>query len=282
MKTTIGVQGYSVRTLLTKDETGTFQALKKIGFDFYEAMILPMSAPRELPKLVWDMDNLEEKAERMSSLGMEVPSAHIAADLKNIYLPAEEMANSLRRIHEVLGTNYFVFSIMFSTAEDAEAEGKYLYRVQKLVKEDGLQVLYHNHDMEFTPVCVDGKEMTALEYFFRFAGEDVLLELDIGWAGFAGDDLKIAKQYADRVAVLHLKDFTAAAVNRENRAEPAAEHMFTPIGSGAIHTAEIMALMEGMPHYGGLAVIDQDHANTDILDELRQGYAYLAWVQGEH
>lgn len=272
---TLGVQCYSVRTEMKQDTFSAIDKLKDIGFDALEPMILPMDAPCVLPPVAWAMDNLAENAAYVRSKGMEIPSAHIMADLKRFCLPPIEMAEALKKIHQIVGTKYFVFSIMFQTAEDAKAEGEYLCQVQRQIKADGLQVLYHNHAQELDMVEIGGKTMTALEYFLRFAGEDILLELDIGWAGFAGDDLAYVKKFADRIAILHLKDFTEEAVNHQYHLDTIPTEAFVAIGDGAIHTKQIIGFAEDMPRFSGIAIIDQDHAATDILQELERGYQFV-------
>ena len=275
MKTTIGLQGYSVRDLLDADEKGTIKKLKQLGFEAYEALILPRNAQFSYPAMIWSMDNLEEKAVMVLEAGFSIPSTHIIADLENDYISADAMAAALRKIHEAAGTKYFVFSILFRTAEDAKAEGEYLRAVQSLVKSDGLQILYHNHDVEFETICVDGEELTAMDYFLRFAGDDVLLELDIGWAGYIADEVQTVQKYQDRIGVLHLKDFSATALRCGIDRDQLSDDAFTPIGFGGIRTAEIMKMAETMPNYRSLAIIDQDRSTTPILGELEMGYHFL-------
>lgn len=272
---TLGVQCYSVRTEMKQDTFSAIDKLKDIGFDALEPMILPVAAPCELPPVVWTMDKLIENAAYVQAKDMTIPSVHIIADLKQVFLPPEEMADVLKKIYHIAGTKYFVFSIMFHTSEDARAEGEYLCQVQRLVSGDRLQVLYHNHAQELDMVEIGGKTMTALEYFLRFAGEDVLLELDIGWAGFAGDDLAYVKEFADRIAILHLKDFTEEAVNHQYHRDAIPTEAFVAIGDGAIHTKQIIGFAEDMPRFSGIAIIDQDHAATDILQELERGYQFV-------
>ncbi|WP_435074341.1 sugar phosphate isomerase/epimerase family protein [Halorubrum sp. HHNYT27] len=66
---------------------------------------------------------------------------------------------------------------------------------------------YHNHDQEF--VSLDGRP--ALTHLLE-ATDDVGLEFDAGWAGSAGEDpLAYVSAHADRIDLVHLKDYDAAA-----------------------------------------------------------------------
>ncbi|ELY96892.1 sugar phosphate isomerase/epimerase family protein [Natrialba taiwanensis] len=71
----------------------------------------------------------------------------------------------------------------------------------------GLDLHYHNHDQEF--IELDGGP--ALEYLLDTT-DDVGLQLDLGWAGAAGyEPLSFLETHADRIDLVHLKDYDAAA-----------------------------------------------------------------------
>ena len=66
---------------------------------------------------------------------------------------------------------------------------------------------YHNHDQEF--VSLDGRP--ALAHLLD-ATDRVGLEFDLGWAGSTGaDPLAFFDAHADRIRLVHLKDYDAAA-----------------------------------------------------------------------
>ncbi|SHG94620.1 sugar phosphate isomerase/epimerase family protein [Halobaculum gomorrense] len=71
------------------------------------------------------------------------------------------------------------------------------------VSEHSLDLHYHNHDQEFARV--DGEYV--LDRLLA-AADGVCFELDLGWAGAAGaDPLALLARYADRVDLVHLKDY---------------------------------------------------------------------------
>lgn len=281
MKNTIGVQSYSVRKELQENFLPTLEALRKIGFTVYEPMLLPIELSVALPPLIWTMDDLASKVACLQSADFTVPSAHIIAQIEQDAFAPVQMAQALMKVHDCLGTTHFVFGGMFETAADAKAWGEYLHALQDLLKLHGLQVLYHNHDVEFSAICVDGISMTAMDYFLSFAGKDVLLELDIGWARFAADDVSLAQKYADRIAILHMKDFIPQVLNHSYTRDELPAAAFTPIGGGAVRTKEVLQLAASMPRFTGLSIIDQDQSATPILEELQTGYRFLHTITTE-
>jgi len=69
----------------------------------------------------------------------------------------------------------------------------------------GIQLLYHNHDFEFTKL--DGRY--ALDLLYEAVGAPLLAtEIDTCWVKVSGvDPVAYLKQYSGRSPVVHLKDF---------------------------------------------------------------------------
>jgi len=47
---------------------------------------------------------------------------------------------------------------------------------------ENCRILYHNHDQELTKIQVNGEEMFALDHFMRRTSDNIMLQMDIGWA----------------------------------------------------------------------------------------------------
>lgn len=120
-------------------------------------------------------------------------------------------------------------------------------------------------------VTVNGRSMTALDYFFSMLREDVLLQLDIGWAGVGGDEVALAIQYADRIHSLHLKDFIPGTRGNYHNPNVPVER-FSAIGAGEIRTAEVLALRDTFSNFRGHIIIDQDYSANSLLEDIRTGY----------
>lgn len=168
-----------------------------------------------------------------------------------------------------------MISGVFRDSAGARKWANYLKDIAQAVKPDGCRILYHNHTQEFGEVTIGGVTMTALDYFFTLVGEDILLQLDIGWAGVVTDEVAIAERYRDRIVSIHLKDFIPGTRGvYENITMP--EDHFTAIGCGEIQTAQVLALRDQFPHFNGSIIIDQDHSTTDMLEDIRKGRSNLA------
>ena len=81
--------------------------------------------------------------------------------------------------------------------------GQELERMALSSKQAGLELVWHNHDYEFSPLP-DGSR--PLELIFA-AAPDLQWEPDIGWITRAGEDpLPWLRRYRERVRAVHVKD----------------------------------------------------------------------------
>ena len=95
----------------------------------------------------------------------------------------------------------------FESVDAVEAAAERLSAAADALADHGLRLHYHNHDQEF--VSLDGRP--ALTHLLE-AADGVGLELDVGWAGAAGQDpLAYLDAHGDRITLVHLKDYDAAA-----------------------------------------------------------------------
>jgi sugar phosphate isomerase/epimerase len=70
----------------------------------------------------------------------------------------------------------------------------------------GVVLCYHNHAAEFTPHSEDTETIMDL-LLENTDPEYVKLQLDVGWAAYAGiDPAAFLRKYPQRVAILHLRD----------------------------------------------------------------------------
>ena len=84
------------------------------------------------------------------------------------------------------------------------------------LKEDGIDLYYHNHHMEF--IKVDGKYLLDL---LRENAPHMGFELDTHWIHRGGENpVEFIKKYAGSVRLLHLKDYRIGNVEMPNMAGP--------------------------------------------------------------
>ena len=78
-------------------------------------------------------------------------------------------------------------------------------KIADVCNEQGIQLLYHNHDFEFKKL--DGKY--ALDILYSDVTADRLqTEIDTCWVGVAGEDpASYVLKYSGRAPVVHLKDY---------------------------------------------------------------------------
>lgn len=259
----IGAQLFGLRNDLGKDYAGTLRKLKKMGFQAVEPMVSLAHKPPPWNPSAWTMSSLRKRFTEVQEIGLAIPSVHV--DLGIFGKPAEKVAAMILQIKAQTGISVFVFSGMISTEKKAQKWGELLHRVADAVKDAGCVILYHNHDMEFH--TVSGKMM--LDIFFEHAGSDVGLQLDIGWAGMAWDEIKAAERYADRIVEIHCKDFVGGRGQYTSLKIP--QEMFVPIGAGIIETGEIVRMSGGFPRFRGMFIIDQDASTGDLVEDMRIG-----------
>ena len=225
-----------------------------------------------MPKNLWALDTLKVAKAKMDELGMTIPSAHIGVAVGWFSMPVSTIIGNIRMLKENYGISNFVISTIFGTLAQAKHWAKLCTQISDGVRPYGCQVVYHNHDDELKKVRYQGKMMEAMEVFLELTSKDVMLQLDIGWAGIAGDELDIVKRYSDRIALLHLKDFYSNYRNGQYTRKNMPAEAFAAIGEGTVKTKEILAIRKSLPNFGGDIIIDQDKTTGDMLKALEIGH----------
>ncbi len=120
--------------------------------------------------------------------------------------------------------------------EDCKKSAEMLNEVGTKAKENGIKLLWHNHDKEFHAM----EKGLPFDYLMENTDPDlVACELDIYWVKKGGGDpLEVLKKYDGRIPVLHVKDM-------------APDEDFICPGRGIIDFASIFreAKKQGIKHY---------------------------------
>lgn len=273
--TILATQTFGIGKELTADLHGTIRALHEFGFDGIEPFILFNTQQGKTPKNLWAFDTLKEAKQTMDELGMRIPSAHIGVAFGWFSMPVSVIVKNIRMLKDTYGIDRFVMSAPFGSVALAKHWGKLTKKISDAVHPYGCTILYHNHDDEFKHVRYQGNEADIMRAFLDQTSDDVLLQVDIGWAHFAGDETEIIRRYADRIALIHLKDFDPAylsgAYNRNNLPDKA----FAPIGEGGIQTEAALSMLDSLPKFAGAVIIDQDKCAGDMMDSLKSGCANI-------
>lgn len=238
----LGLQLYTVRSLMEKDVDGTLAALAAAGFRNVETAGYYGRTAQQFK------DALAKQG--LQAVSMHVPIQQIRAN------PAQVMEEA-----NLLGATYIVCPWL-DEAERTEAGyqkvGQDLSKLAEQWTGNGRTVAYHNHDFEFLRVG----NKAGWEVLYDAASPAVKAELDLFWAVKAGQDaLTIADRYPGRIVLVHAKD-----------AGPPPERTMTDVGAGTIPFATILPALKTQ----GLAYAFVEHDNpADPLATVKAGLTHL-------
>lgn len=269
----IAAQTYSLYQECSTDLCGTLQTLHQIGFQSIEPPLKPFITLDRMPndgaEHLWSPETLETAYDLLQKLKMEIASVHIGVNFGWYALPIDVIQKNILLLHNTYGITDFVVSGAFSTVEKTIHWANLTQKISDAICDHGCRLLYHNHDDEFQKIDNRGEITEAIEMFLQLTSEDVLLQVDVGWAAIVTDATKFMQKYANRVGSIHLKDFYDG-YQQYTRAEMPIE-MFAPIGQGVIPIKEVISMLNCFSNFGGTVIIDQDQS-TMILQDMDIGY----------
>jgi sugar phosphate isomerase/epimerase len=147
----------------------------------------------------------------------------------------------------------------FTTAQQWIDYAEMLNRLGERAKQQGLTLLVHNHDREFTQVY---NGQTAFDILMAHTDPRyVVFQLDLYWATFAGaDPIELLERYGDRIKLFHVKDL--------------ANGTFANVGEGTIDFPAIFELAKGK-----VRLYSVEHDRTQApLETAEIGFDYLDCV----
>ncbi len=265
----VGIQLYSIRDAMEKDMDATLKAVKEMGYDYVEfAGYFGKSA--------------EEVKAILDKYGLEAASVHQAIDLFE-----KEGQNAVDYLN-TLGVKYCAIP-WYNKEEfygDWDGTIEKFANVSKLLKDNGIKLMYHNHDFEFEKI--DGEYI--LDKLYSTLDADVLMpQIDTCWVHYAGvNPADYVRKYSGRIEVLHLKDFLCEklgggpvyALIDENGNEidkgDKDDNGFklVPVGSGIQDFPSILAAAEdaGVEY----VIVEQDTSlDRDPMDAAKMSREYL-------
>lgn len=242
----IGIQLYTVRSLMADDPAATLDALAAVGYDEVEFAGYFGHAPATVRG--W-----------LDEAGLTAPAAHVGMD----ELVGDGLASSLEAA-SVLGHRWLVLPWIAAeqrTAEGYRAVADTLNRAGATAQEAQVQIAYHNHAFEFEPRAEAGGSTGYDLLLERLDPSLVDLEIDLHWSAVAGVDFeRLVADHPERFALVHLKDVDA-------------QGRMADVGSGTIDWPGVFALSEeaGFRHF----FVEHDNP-ANPLASARASYRYLS------
>jgi sugar phosphate isomerase/epimerase len=188
-KIPLGLQMWSVRDVAEKEPAGTLADVAKMGYEGVECAGYYKLKADELHKIL-DQNGLK-------CFGTHTSLTSLTGDaLKATVEFNKTLGNRLLIIPSLPRANIASVTAMIDTA-------KLLTDLSGQLKEFGMRVGYHNHNVEFKPVA----DRIPWEVVFSNAGPDVIMQLDINHCIDGGSDpVAILKKFPHRTLTIHLTE----------------------------------------------------------------------------
>lgn len=238
----IGLQLYTVRSLLAKDFQGTLAEVAKIGY-------------REVEFAGYFGHTAKDVRATLELHGLSAPGAHV---------PYEAIKTGWDRVLDdakTVGHRYVIVAWIPDeerrTADDWKKVGELFTTAGQATKAAGMQFAFHNHNYEFKPI--DGR----LPYDILLESSDPALvqyEMDLYWiTSGKADPLGYFAKYPGRFPCVHVKDMDATG-------------KMTDVGAGTIDWKGLFAHsgQAGIQHY----YVEHDDPPVP-LQSIRASFDYL-------
>lgn len=248
----IGLQLYSVRDAMQRDDAATLRKVAAIGYDYVEgAGYFDGMMYQRTPGNFKDLLDLN---------GLQMHSSHVGWEAMRD-APQKAIAAC-----KAVGASYLV--IPWWPEEKRDVAGyqelvELLNSSGKLCQDYGLQLAYHNHDFEFNRLVAGSRPINIL--LNEVDPDLVKFELDFYWVTRAGIDYKdFLKQHSGRFPLWHVKDM-----------DDTADKFFAAVGEGVIDWPAVFRREEqaGMEYF----FVEQDRTvpGKNPFDEVAISYKYL-------
>jgi len=252
----IGVQLYTVRSVLPQKPAETLRAIEAIGY-------------REIEATYGGLDKIwpDIEATRLKAVSVHLDNTMMNAGKE------EELARAIEQVKK-WGFTFAVFPYLPVTERGGLEKIRLLCdklnKAGEKCRAAGLRFCYHNHAFEFEPM----EGTTGFQVMMDRLDKNLCgFELDCFWVSVAGHNpVDLLEKLSGRVPLVHLKD--KAPGTPVMYKESVDRGAFKEVGSGTIAWPNVLraASAAGTEHY----FVEQDQTPGDPLESLRQSYAYLS------
>ena len=238
----VALQAYTVREELAVDYLGTLTAIAEIGYEGVELG----PPPAEI--------SLVECKDHMTQIGLQVVGSH--AGLQQL---TDDLGAQVDYLH-TMGGRYLGLSHRFASRQDVLEAAKRFNDIGDACRDAGIQLLYHNHNWEFTKF--DGQAA----YDLLLDATDpalVKMELDTYWVQRAGEDpVDYLNRLRGRCPLLHIKDMEAGE-----------EQFFAEVGEGVLDWDAIFQAADAAGTQW--LVVEQDQCRRPVFESIAISYRNL-------
>ncbi len=232
MNTKIAAPLYILRNECRQDLFAVLEQLKHLGYDGVEFLGFFGRKPQEIK-------------EKLGQIGLIAIGNHVDYD---------EFSKDIQgtiEAHKTVGCKYITITgLTKEQLADGAALTAYIEMVTEIgnqCREQGMILLYHNHDRE---LLVKQDKYALEEILDRVPAESLAFEPDLGWMAIGGakPDYFLEK-YLGRCPIIHLKDFYAEDISQIGNVHElgsergAAAHSFFEFRPTGYGIANLPALM---------------------------------------
>jgi sugar phosphate isomerase/epimerase len=252
---TVGVQLYTVRSVLPEHPRETLTAIEQIGYREVEVTY------DTIPK-IWD--TLKQTTLKPVSVHLDTALfTHAQGKLPAVLDEVKKRGFQYAVCPYIAPADRGGVDMIRRLADTLNKAGEHCRRAR-------ISLCYHNHAFEFA--AAEGG--TLLDVLMKSADPKLVsLELDIMWAQVAGvDPVSVLQRYGSRVALMHLKDVATGVDKRYDESIP--KDAFREVGKGVVNVPAVLkaAAAAKVKHY----FVEQDQTPGDPLQSLRESYEYLS------
>ena len=248
-----GLQLYSLRNQLKKDFKGSLDSIHQFGIRNVEGNEFYGISPEKFRK------GIDEQGLKLVSFAVDYD------DLNKDLTPVIERAR-------LLGVSFLVCywiphkSSNFDMSNVDEAAARF-NQAGKILKENGIQLCYHNHGYEFQP-SANGTLFDDL--LMKTNPDYVNYELDVFWAKQGCvDPVQLIKKYPTRFLLMHLKDRQEGT--RCDLSGHANEETNVVLGNGDVNIKKIIRAAK-KTNVKYLFIEDE---STPVMQQIPQSLRYL-------
>lgn len=274
----IGVQAMMLKE---KFQTlGAYETLKNIHEIGFHCI--------ELSQIEMNKENVSEIKKACEEFNIKIAAMSAALEA-NPGMKMENLSDDYEKIVndcKVLGCQFLRIGMLpFACMKSLDKVVEFCEKMEamaKRLKADGIDLYYHNHHIEFRKY--NGEYLLDI---IRKHSPSVGFELDVHWIQRGGENpIRMIKDYAGKVSLLHLKDYRITELSDEAFAflskGDVASFMkefgnviqFAELGEGNLPLKEIIEVgIEAGVHY--FLIEQDDQYGLDPFDCLKTSYNHL-------